>query len=188
MATRVSTTEHYRHRGFEWSIRGQEFVHRTVIELRISGPYAKCLRDHPEIRLEAMRLLLIELQKEVPVATGMLYASIRLENRGRSPTVTLGPEPYNRSALLALQAGRVYRPRKRKPKLARHYARPANVRSGRPGYIYKAIDTVSELIWQICVKLDNIESDLDVARRRTTGRTTIGLRGARGTSGIRRRA
>ena len=136
--------------GLVWAVTGAPYSRRTRINLLLRGRYAQCLRDHPELRLQAMTVLFANLFQNVPVDTGQLRASIRLEQGGRSPQVSLGPEPYNRSRLKATLAGRVYRQRVRRPRPSRFYALPANTRSFSPAYLERSINESSMQIIQLC--------------------------------------
>lgn len=127
----------------------------------LQGRYARVLRQYPHIRAQYIPELAQELYARVPVATGMLRASVRIEFLGRSPQVSLGPEPFNRARLLAQQAGRTYTPRKRRPKLSRYYALPANANSRRVEYLEDSIEYVSIKIEQECQMILRAEQDID---------------------------
>ena len=146
--------------GLVWSIRGMPYSRRTRIELLSRGKYAQCLKDHADLRLIAAQTLVGTLQQLVPVDTGSLRASIRLEQGGRNPVVSLGPEPYNRQRMVATLAGRVYRQRKRgRVVLAKYYGIPANHRSGSPSYIERSIDVASKQIIMLCKKFEQVDAE-----------------------------
>ena len=157
--------------GLVWSIRGQPYSRRTRIELLSRGKYAQCLRDHQPLRLAAAQTLVAQLQMLAPVDTGSLRASIRLEQGGRNPIVSLGPEPYNRQRLVATLAGRIYKQRKRgRVVLAKHYGIPANARSGSPSYIERSIDVASRQIVGLCKKFEEAAAQAASLDTAITGR------------------
>ena len=162
----------YTSSGLVWSIQGAPYARRTRITLLIQGRFAPCLRDHPELQREALQTLTRALQIATPVDTGSLQASVRIETLGAGAgAVSLGPEPYNRAQLKAVQAGRIYRRRVRRPKPSRYYAIPANIRSGNPEYIERSINQASIQVAKLCVKLDEAE-----AKQRTLGTILAGGR------------
>ena len=147
----------YEASGLVWSIRGAPYARRTRITLLIQGPFAQCLRDHPELRTNALQTLTRALQVNTPTDTGSLVASVRIEGMGAG-AVSLGPEPYNRARLKAAQAGRIYKQRVRRPKPSKFYAIPANVRSGQPSYIENSIDLASAEVAKLCMKISAAEA------------------------------
>lgn len=157
----------YRRYGITFSIRGQPLSRRTRIEILLVGAFKKELRDVPQIRINAMRLLYEILFKNCPVDTGMLRASIRLELSGRSPTVSLGPEPYDRTALKARLAGRgrVKRRRPGRPRKSKFYALPANARSTKERYIENSIDFVAPRIVRAIREYRNAQRELQTLQQ-----------------------
>lgn len=138
--------------GIYWEVLGKPYSNRTAIRVLRRGPYAEYL-DRP-MRTRLARMLVLELRARVPVDTGMLRESIY--NNGE--WVFLGPRPYNRNRLKAIRAGRVYKPRKRNPKLAKYYALPANERSRNPEYVEESISAVTG------TALDSIQQQQRVER------------------------
>ena len=145
--------------GLVWSVAGTPYTKRTTIRLLLQGKFKGCLRDHPELLQQAHVVLVQALQQNTPVHTGQLAGSIRLEHLGRA-AVSIGPQPYNRQKLIAAIEGRVYKQRKRRIKMAKYYAIPANERSGRPSYIERSIGVASVKIATICSRLQEAEAKL----------------------------
>lgn len=126
------------------------------------GAHAACIRNHPEVVGIAAGSLANYLRRNSPVDTGMLRASIRVEMAGRRPTVSLGPEPYDRTALKAALEGRVVKRRRGRPQLARYYAWPANLRSYNPSYIDRSIDEVSPEVVKWCQQQEEADRQLEL--------------------------
>ena len=138
-------------RGLVWSIRGEPYTRRTRIELLLQGPYAMCLRENPTLRIGAINTAVGALRINTPVDTGQLRRSIRVSNRGGSPVISLGPEPYDRALLKSIQAGRpLQRRRGKRVVLSKYYALPANATSHRPEYIERSLRTASGPIITAC--------------------------------------
>lgn len=153
--------------GTVWRVYGVPYRRRTHIELMVRGRYADCIRRHPELVGHAMRMLSATLVRNAPVDTGQLRASVRVETGYQRPRVSLGPEPYNRQALKAALAGRVYRQRVRRPKLARYYALPANTRSvsSPPGWIERSIQETAREFIRLCRQFETADEQAAEAER-----------------------
>lgn len=159
--------------GLVWRIGGTPGTTNTTITLLVQGQYASVIRKHPDIRQDAAERLADYLRRGAPVDTGRLRASIRIVTAGIGPTVILGPDKYNRAQVKAMQAGRQYRPRKRRPRLTGFYAMHANERSRRPQYIEKAIDRASAEIARELTALRDL--DIQEATTRAVARSPLAL-------------
>ena len=183
----IRYAQQYRAQGLLFSIRGEPYSRRTTIELLTQGPHRKCLMAHPELKLEAMGALAQYYRLNTPVDTGRLRASVLLHPSGRSPFVTLGPEPYDRALLKAVLGGRsaqfLENRRVRRKALGKRgpvkkwgfYALPANTRSQRIGYVEDGIDSVTPAIVQACRSFEEMERQ-ELELQRVLGTLGIGRR------------
>ena len=114
----ISTPQRYTTGDFTFEISGRVGKARTRIRPLQVGRYANILRDNPEIWTEAAQNLANILRRNIPVDTGRLRNSVRVERYGRNVFVTLGPDN-------------------------RYYALPANRTSRRAGYIEKSLNQIS---------------------------------------------
>lgn len=170
MVTANSVPSRFITLGITFSVRGQPRTRgrrgqRTRIEVLLLGRYAPLLRQHPDIRTQGMRALFLALRMAAPVDTGMLKASIRQEVVGRSPTVTLGPEPYDRGRLKAALAGRTQRRRRRRGRrrLSGYYALYANERSRRPRYLERSMTESARQMVQLLKQAEEVQSEEQAA-------------------------
>ena len=169
--------------GGVFRIYGPPYRRRTFIEITFRGKYGDVVKRHPAIAQAALQELHLALTRNAPVDTGSLRASIRIESGYQRPRVSLGPEPYNRQRLLATLAGRIYRPRKRRPKLARYYALPANQRStsSAPGWIERSIQETARRIRELSNRILQAEAEAAQVEQGITAISGRRRRGVRGT-------
>lgn len=157
----IETPTTYESSGVVWSVRGRPGSARTVIKMLVRGNYAQCIRKHPEIVDLGVQTLAEELRNRAPVDTGMLRSSIRINPMSGLPSVTLGPEPYNRTAMKAALAGRTVRRRRGgRPRLSKYYAIYANRSSRRPNYIEDSLIAASREVARACRQYVEMEENL----------------------------
>lgn len=107
------------------------------------------------------------IHANMPHKTGKLKQSLRIVVlRGTSPSVSFGPDPFNRQKLIAEMEGRIYKQRVANPKLARDYGLPANVTSFRPEYIEKSLVTVTKQVVQAARAAERADNQITVFNNR----------------------
>ena len=144
-------------RYFIWSLKGKPRERWTNIHLLNQGRWARVLRQFPDLREMAMLELEYELIWRAPVDTGRLLGSIHLARVGKWHA-SIGPVKYNRAAVKARQAGRVYKQKgPGRPRLTGYYAFDANWRSRRKGYLEGAIRAVSRRMEGVAIQLDKVD-------------------------------
>lgn len=153
----LNSPQRYTSRGLTFEITGRPGVSRTRIRLLYQGRYGRVLRENPTIWTTAAGLMAQYLRENMPVDTGMMVASVRVENPGRIPIVTFGPNAYNRAKLKAQQAGRVYKPRKQNPKKSKNYGLWANDTSFNAGFIEDAINRTAAEIVRIAEQVEDAQ-------------------------------
>jgi len=142
--------------GLTWSVRGNAGQAFMRIRLLNQGKYARYLRDYPQLKEWIIRQGFAQLRVRSPVDTGHLKRSTRIERDQHGPHLRQGPSPWYET----LKSGG-------KSKHAnKYYARWANIRSRKPGYIEGTVRFLSQLALKAI--LDAKRAEREEAKARVT--------------------